>query len=701
MNLVFPPGSYDANVEPAKDDVLFSNSPRVLEAMEAFLKSQYGDLQSKTKQAVHSKLTNGGGRSFDLLLARKPPQASPQTLTTDSTHGDMTNSPFIPTIDVPASKTSGEDRASAKSQRSTDEVIIDQIDGVRHWVAEESSEAAQSSPTALASSAARSCRTSYQNENEHELTDSNGTSRVGDFKDEEELRDINVSNPWTFAKLNAPIHSQRPTASYAEGAKRNQQLLTPAKQYGNLGDDLFSPELPGEAMNHVSFPSPARSQHGTPQEASTPETFPYPMKRWGKGQREADSRKESSPDEEHPSPTCLDTWIQRSSPKHEMASQELSPAQHELSLHRDFLPASELPLGTPLHAIPNISQAPRRKADPRKQQHQASSKLTNKPFKPPAVQDPNRVWFDHLDDPSTRPSKHSKSRIGNSLNSRSPNGNATTYSDEHDPIIDDSNIPQHPSLAQTMDYETRKAAATAQRRAFLRQKSSSQIPSHQSHLIPSQESSTQIKISPSQQSSSSPFSSSPHRNRYNSAIAALHTPPPSISKDLNAASSLRAGAITAVSSDLEPEPAMEDVAKIHPKDPRAYLMRAQKPDGKSKRIKSGLLPLETLSSTSMSGDGEDGIRDLIQVLNTNTLLPRLQPSFSPSQLPSRKIHPTPKHNIEDDEDTTAFKDISVEEVKTWEKTLINLLSRTCPDAVHDIAINIDLVEVFTSPSPSR
>ncbi|KAL9628758.1 MAG: hypothetical protein Q9204_005683 [Flavoplaca sp. TL-2023a] len=260
MNLVCPPGGYDANVEPAKDDVLFSNSPRVLEVVEAFLKGQYGDLQSKAKQAVRNKPTTGDVRNFDLLLARKPPQASAQTSTTDSTHQYTTNSPFIPMIDVPALGNSGGDRASTKSRQSTDEVIIDQIGSVRHWVAEESPEDAQSSCTALANSAARSRRTCYQNENEHEPTNSNGTSQCYDFEDEDELRDISVSNPWTFAKLNAPIRPQRPTASNAEDADWNQQLLTPAKQYGNLGDDLCSPGFPAaKTMNHASFPTPART----------------------------------------------------------------------------------------------------------------------------------------------------------------------------------------------------------------------------------------------------------------------------------------------------------------------------------------------------------------------------------------------------------------------------------------------------------
>ncbi|KAL8637956.1 MAG: hypothetical protein Q9226_009051 [Calogaya cf. arnoldii] len=545
----------------------------------------------------------------------------------------------------------------ATSQPPADEIIIDQIGGVRHWVAEGASEAVQSSPTALANSTPYTCQNLSSNEIEEEPSHNNGALQSHDPEDEDELRDINVSNPWTFAKLNAPIRPQRPTASVANSVSRNQQLLTPAKEHGTLGDDLFSPEVPSESLTNPNFPTPARSQHGTAHEASSPETFPYPMKRWGKAQREADSRQESSPDEEHSSPTRLDTWNQRPPPHADMASQASFHEQHGLlpsRPQRDFLPASELPLGTPLNAIPDISQTPCRKAVPRKQQHQTSSKAFNKPFKPPAVQDSTRVWFDHLDDPSTRPSIPNKGRTDNSLPARSPD-RITSNDLEHDPIDDDENTPpghqqhHHPGLAQIMDYEARKTAAIAQRRALLRQQSSSQTSGQQSHLYLSPDHSTQIKISESQQSSFSLPSSSPHQNRYNSAIAALHTPQTTRTPNPNAALSLLADAATA-SPQVTTE--IDGVEKIDPKDPRAYLMRSQKPnDGKVKRIRSGFLPLETPSSSS-----EDGVRDLTLILDTNYLRPTALRSLS-------------------------FQNVSDEETNVWEKNLMNLLCKRYPSDI--------------------
>lgn len=652
-----------------------------MEILEAFLKSHYGKIQLKPKQANSKKSAVVNTRNFDLLLAKKPPLASVS---------------FAPAIESPASKTTGQDRVPAGSHRPADEIIIDQIGGVRHWVAESSPEGSQSSPIGPADSAARSRRALYLNENEDGLRNNSGTLRSHD-PDDDGLRDISISNPWTFAKLNAPTRPQRPIASGANNVSRNQQLLTPAKQHGSLGDDLFSPEIPSESIADPDFPTPARSQDGTSHEASSPETFPYPMKRWGKVRGETDSRKESCPDEECSSPTRLDTWIQRPPPHSDMASQESSQGRTDLlppRPHHDFLPASELPLGTPLNAIPDISQARRRKGVPRKQQFQTSSRAVHKPFKAPTVQDPARVWFDHLDNSSARPSNTNRSRTDNSIPSRAPNHILSDDVDAHDPIIDNevtSNRQQqhpHPGLIQTMDYEARKAAAIAQRRALLRQQASSQLSADQSRLIPSPDQGTQIKISASQQSSSSTLYSSPHRNRYNSAIAALHiSPGTNMTPNPNTASSLVADPAT-TSPHVATE--LEGVEKLNPRDPRAYLMRSQKPnDGRVKRIKSGLLPLETPSSNP--AEGADGVRDLTQILDTGTLLSNLRLSSTDDG----KGHPSRIHLSQYDDDIGAFENLSVEEAKTWEAVLPNLIRKRYPEETADeIVAGIDLVALF-------
>lgn len=68
LNLKCPELSYDPNVEPAKDDVLFANEPLVLELIEGFFKDLYGDPPSKSALPRSDAIPN----DFNLLLARKP-----------------------------------------------------------------------------------------------------------------------------------------------------------------------------------------------------------------------------------------------------------------------------------------------------------------------------------------------------------------------------------------------------------------------------------------------------------------------------------------------------------------------------------------------------------------------------------------------------------------------------------------------------
>ena len=135
---------------------------------------------------------------------------------------------------------------------------------------------------------------------------------------------------------------------------------------------------------------------------------------------------------------------------------------------------------------------------------------------------------------------------------------------------------------------------------------------------------------------------------------------------------------------------LEGVEKLNPRDPRAYLMRSQKPnDGRVKRIKSGLLPLETPSSNP--AEGADGVRDLTQILDTGTLLSNLRLSSTDDG----KGHPSRIHLSQNDDDIGAFENLSVEEAKTWEAVLPNLIRKRYPEETADeIVAGIDLVALF-------
>ena len=72
LNLICPKGSYDANIEPAKDDVLFTDAHLVLELVEACFRDVYGQAKPIDSAApLSKKAMDRSAPDFDLLLARK------------------------------------------------------------------------------------------------------------------------------------------------------------------------------------------------------------------------------------------------------------------------------------------------------------------------------------------------------------------------------------------------------------------------------------------------------------------------------------------------------------------------------------------------------------------------------------------------------------------------------------------------------
>lgn len=71
LNICCPPGIYDPNIEPAKDDVLFNDGDAVVRVIEKMLMRFYGEL--KTEERVgKGKVVGVTQNGFELLLARKP-----------------------------------------------------------------------------------------------------------------------------------------------------------------------------------------------------------------------------------------------------------------------------------------------------------------------------------------------------------------------------------------------------------------------------------------------------------------------------------------------------------------------------------------------------------------------------------------------------------------------------------------------------
>lgn len=98
LHLQCPRGSYDVNIEPTKDDILFEDRDLVMSMVEKMLRAQYGELpNAETKAPVKGRevVSNSASnkRRFELLMARKRPKEFPMQ-TQDSTDSFSLASPL-------------------------------------------------------------------------------------------------------------------------------------------------------------------------------------------------------------------------------------------------------------------------------------------------------------------------------------------------------------------------------------------------------------------------------------------------------------------------------------------------------------------------------------------------------------------------------------------------------------------------------
>ena len=450
MNIVCPEGSYDANVEPAKDDVLFSDSDLVLQLVEKFLDVIYGR-QTPDYQVPKSQFTSQP-QGIELLLAKK--------------------------------KTS----ADVDPNRSSNPEV-----------------------------------TQYSSE------DSEGN--------ESNFQNVGISNPWVMAKLNGSV---RPSKTRTNG---NNQLPTPGRQIGDAGSQ-------------------------DPPSSDDPAPFPFPQTaRRSRLALETPTRPQQASNRDKYGHGALDTWIQRSicgsseySDQDRLVEGEIEPEDPMVPLC--FVSAGSLPQETPLSAIPDASQQPRKRPAPHKIEQ---SGTIHKPFISP-VHDPGRVWFEFGDKTHQRHPQHTRQR-------KEPHSNA-----EHNALNlrSDEEIPEgpshrlvfpaqevHPDLAITLDYEARKQRAELERRNSLRAKPA--ITTETSNTV-----------------------NSPHKNRQNAARTALLV--------------------------AQGDTSTEQTTVLNSNDPRANLLKRQqreqihlKNEPEAPRLKSrktSMLPFETM-------DQQNHVRDLI------------------------------------------------------------------------------------------
>lgn len=242
VHMSCPRGSYDVNIEPAKDDVLLTDSGTISELAEEIFKAEYGDLEVK-RASTHgsAKPTRKVETGFDLLLARKPTamRRSSQKLGLDSRQDpDFSYSPFrrLPphienSSEIPRdSKRSMADGKSSPFQKfETSEAIHLAKSASNMYKIDSGDECDGSDCTGTSTSPAVANQ-------EHQSTQED--------IDEAELRSARVTNPWSLAKVHGKAqsrHTQGSSLVFRDLKSSNSSLTTVGSP---VMSQSSSPDLP-------------------------------------------------------------------------------------------------------------------------------------------------------------------------------------------------------------------------------------------------------------------------------------------------------------------------------------------------------------------------------------------------------------------------------------------------------------------------
>jgi DNA mismatch repair ATPase MutL len=203
MNIVCPPGSYDPNIEPAKDDVLFDDGDVVLGAVDKLLMSYYPEAVAEAEL--------------------EPPTSVQQS--------------YVP---------------------EDDEIQTAAYVSEPEWV--EPHRTITEEPTSVPQSDQPRWRASMYGIGEEDLGYLQENQPPIIEEEEPGRRDVEVSNPWTIARMNA---TTKPSNTIFNG-----QLVSPAKSHGT-GCILPSSSAPQTTPCKVSQTTPLTPQTSSKTNAST------------------------------------------------------------------------------------------------------------------------------------------------------------------------------------------------------------------------------------------------------------------------------------------------------------------------------------------------------------------------------------------------------------------------------------------------
>ncbi|KAE9381347.1 hypothetical protein N431DRAFT_476184 [Stipitochalara longipes BDJ] len=493
LDITCPLGSYDPNVEPAKNDVIFGNESVILEAIENLFKEIYGAPKvvpsTPQLQSLKEKLDN-----FELLLARKPATVllnslpSPQARVSMSEQISETAAPNVSSESLTIENIADFAESYAVDNEEVDEAVDT---SKRRWAVDMSKDFTEE----VEGYAGPSGRCQQLKNTEISVSDVEPVPR-------------NPLNPWLIAKMTAPVQQRNTPAT------TTSRVFCPVSR---LSTDLLA--TPQHSSDPVSSDSKLQIHSGSNRprqllrsdvqilEFQAPQNLPY--------QRfEPES---ISFGNVHPNRRPLTTD----------ADDEVLLDGDDSGVRRprnDFVSARNIPDTTLLSPPASLSRKKPRDV--------------NKPFVPPVKRNTGNYSLRQVDGLQ-------QTKLTTGYGTRG-----------HNPIHQDvmGQLP-NPDLEWSMDFEHRKELASRRRRDELRAAT------------------LDAEISGVREA----LHTSPHKNRYNAAIATLEARyrPPSIIGTLK-------------------EPFK---TSLPDGDPRAYLMRRQK-SLMAQRAKSGETPKVTRAKSN-------------------------------------------------------------------------------------------------------
>ena len=191
LHIRCPRGSYDVNVEPAKDEVMFINPEAVLNLTESLFKDYYGENPPPNTVIATSPTSNVASKanpsSFSLLLAKKP---APSTEPAERLQGAITCAHPLP-LRSDYLELLQHAQGGSETMSSVD-------NGNKHPLepSEDGTNIRAVPPRA---------RSNMYGFDEDEETHLLLSDHDDDGHDAEDAGDVVARNPWSLAKVNAPI----------------------------------------------------------------------------------------------------------------------------------------------------------------------------------------------------------------------------------------------------------------------------------------------------------------------------------------------------------------------------------------------------------------------------------------------------------------------------------------------------------------